>query len=366
MSARNDQLGDALDRLRRASRPLILIGPEGAPAVGLLLRLADALGACVLTTPDALSLVEGTRSAGVFSFGASEQARRAVGEADVVLAASALGEFGSRMGSAFGHHALIQVVESIADAQCARVPDVLLTGPVVATLTHLLEAFEARPRRVRAPWFRAEARHDEAASLPARAGTMHPRAALRALCAGLPPGSRLCLDVTSGALHAYEQVATGPGDRVFSSIERSACMGEALLASLGIRLASGAPTLALVGDWGFCMAPHELHTAVELGLSRYVVVVWSNGGGAFIGAGVKQQGLRVPDPAWRWQTPVDFARLAEGLGARGVVVTDASDLTRAVAAGLTDERPVLIDAKIDPDAVVPAGDRFLTLGVERS
>lgn len=143
-------------------------------------------------------------------------------------------------------------------------------------------------------------------------------------------------------------------------------MGEALLASLGIRLASGAPTLALVGDWGFCMTPHELHAAVELGLSRYVVLVWSNGGGAFIGAGVKQQGLGVPDAAWAWQTPVSFTRVAEGLGARGVVITDARALTRAVAEGLADDRPVLIDAKIDPEAPVPAGDRFLTLGIERS
>jgi thiamine pyrophosphate-dependent acetolactate synthase large subunit-like protein len=143
-------------------------------------------------------------------------------------------------------------------------------------------------------------------------------------------------------------------------------MGEALLASLGIRLASGVPTLALVGDWGFCMAPHELHTAVELGLSGYVVVVWSNGGGAFIGAGVAQQGLRVPDPTWRWAKPIDFVRLAEGLGARGVVVTEANELSRAVATGLADDRPLLIDAKIDPNAAVPAGDRFLTLGVEHA
>ena len=366
MSARLDPLRDALDRMRRAERPLILIGPEGEPAVEKLLRLAEAFGACVLTTPDALSLVSGCQSIGVFSFGASARARRAVETADVVLAVSALGEFSSRMGGAFAKHGLIQVVESVTEAQCAREPDVLLIGPVIASVTRLLDAIGAQPRPVRTPWLPAEPSDGESKPSPARAGTMHPAAAMRGLRAGLPAASRLCLDVTSGALHAYEQVLTGAGDRVFSSIEKSACMGEALLASLGIRLASGAPTLALVGDWGFCMAPHELHTAVELGLSRYVVVVWSNGGGAFIGAGVKQQGLHVPEAAWAWRNPVGFARVAEGLGAHGVVVTDVTELTRAVAAGLASDRPVLIDAKIDPDATVPAGDRFLTLGVERS
>jgi thiamine pyrophosphate-dependent acetolactate synthase large subunit-like protein len=365
MSTR-DPIGDALDRLTRARRPLILLGLEAAPALEQLLGLASALGACVLTTPDALSLVAGARSNGVFSFGASARARRAVEASDVVLAASALGEFASRMGSAFDHHVLIQMVESVSDAQCAREPDVLLTGPLVTGATRLLAALEGGSRLPREPWFCAEPVHDEVPSRPARSGTMHPRAAMQALRAGLPPGARLCLDVTSAALHAYAQVATGAGDRVFSSIERSACMGEALLASLGIRLASGAPTLALVGDWGFCMAPHELHTAVELGLSRYVVVVWSNGGGAFIGAGVAQQGLRVPDRAWRWRTPVDFASLAEGFGARGLVVSEVGALEHAVTAGLAGDRPVLIDAQIDPEAAVPAGDRFLTLGIERS
>jgi thiamine pyrophosphate-dependent acetolactate synthase large subunit-like protein len=134
------------------------------------------------------------------------------------------------------------------------------------------------------------------------------------------------------------------------------------MASLGVRLASGLPTLALVGDWGHCMTPAELHTAVELGLDHYVVVVWSNRGGAFIRAGVEQQGIRVPDQTWRWQRPPSFARLAEAYGAQGVVASDALTLEQAVAAGLRGGRPVLIEARIDPDAPIPAGDRFLTLG----
>jgi thiamine pyrophosphate-dependent acetolactate synthase large subunit-like protein len=93
-----------------------------------------------------------------------------------------------------------------------------------------------------------------------------------------------------------------------------------------------------------------------------VVVVWANGGGAFIGAGIAQQGLQVPDAAWRWRKPPSFARVAEGYGAQGVVVRDASALRRAVAAGLRAPRPVVIEALIDPAAPIPAGDRFLTLG----
>jgi acetolactate synthase-1/2/3 large subunit/5-guanidino-2-oxopentanoate decarboxylase len=194
---------------------------------------------------------------------------------------------------------------------------------------------------------------------------MSPDAAALAIEAALPERVRICLDVTSAALYCYQQWRLTPAQRVFSSIEQSACMGEAVLASLGVRLASGLPTLALVGDWGQCMVPSELHSAVELGLDRYVIVVWANGGGAFIGAGVAQQGLQVPDAAWRWGKPPSFARIAEGLGAKGVVATDVRALQRAVSAGLRGSGPVVIEARIDATAPIPAGDRFLTLGESR-
>jgi thiamine pyrophosphate-dependent acetolactate synthase large subunit-like protein len=153
--------------------------------------------------------------------------------------------------------------------------------------------------------------------------------------------------------------------RAFSSIENSACMGEALMTSLGIRLASSLPTLTLVGDWGYCMAPSEIHTAVELGLDRFVVLIWANGGGAFIGAGVKQQGIRVPNDVWQWRSPPDFAKVASGYGARGVTVTDAEALRSELWGALRGSGPTLIEAKIDVSAGVPAGDRFLTLGDAR-
>jgi thiamine pyrophosphate-dependent acetolactate synthase large subunit-like protein len=195
---------------------------------------------------------------------------------------------------------------------------------------------------------------------------MHPEAAALAIEAALPERVRVCLDVTSAALYCYQHWRLTAAQRAFSSIEHSACMGEAVLASLGVRLASGLPTLALVGDWGQAMVPPELHTAVELELDRYVIVVWANGGGAFIGAGVAQQGLKVPEAAWRWQKPPQFARVAEALGAKGIVATNVGELERAVSAGLRGSGPVVIEARVDPTTPVPAGDRFLTLGESRS
>jgi acetolactate synthase-1/2/3 large subunit len=348
--------------LLRARNPAFLLGPECAEVADQLVELADELDAAVLTTPDAFSMVDASRSAGVFSFGASARARRAVEGADLVLAASSLGEFACRLGEAFAHHTLLHLTECASDVGRNLAPDVALVGPLagsVAALRKALAALGHSPRRER---IRRRERPQRAAAPLARPGYVHPEAAIDALEAALPEHARLCLDVTSGALHAYRRLEVKRGQRIFSSIEQSACMGEALMASLGVRLASGLPTVVLTGDWCFCMAPAELHTAVELELGGYVVVVWANGGGAFIATGVSQQGISVPERVWRWREPPDFSRVAQGYGAEAVLVTDAGALQREVRAGLAKPHPVLVEVRIDPDVPVPAGDRFLSLG----
>lgn len=368
MSRRSESLVTAASRLYRAERPLILVGPEGASAAPAIIDIAHLLGAAILTTPDAKSVVDHQHSQGTFSFGSSEKARAIVERADVVLAISSLGEFSCRLGEALRHHCVIQIAERGRDVGRNLQPLVSLVGPAmrdtVSTLQRVLTSLVAKPA---APWFEGLTAPKSARSgATAKPGFIQPIAAIEAIQRALPRAARVCLDVTSGALHAYEHLEVTRSQRTFSSVESSACMGEALLASLGIRLASNLPTLALVGDWGYSMCPAEIHTAVELGLDRYVVLVWANGGGAFIGAGIAQQRIAVPDAVWRWQKPPQFAQLAAAYGARGVTVSDAATLQNELARALGEAGPVLIEARIDPLAHVPAGDRFLTLGEARA
>lgn len=368
MSMGDATLAAATGQLAAAARPVLLVGPQGAMATSLLLQIAERLGAAVLTTPDAKSLIDHRRSCGTFSFGASTVARRVVEQADLVLAVSALGEFSCRLGEAFRRHTLIQVTEHVSDVGRNLEPTISLVGASVAvTIERLNCALAELVVEARQPWF-FDLLRAPAPQLPieVRAGFIHPIAAIAAVQAALPEAARVCLDVTSGALHAYEHLELTTAQRAFSSIENGACMSEALMASLGVRLASNLPTLTIVGDWGYCMAPAELHTAVELELDRYVVLVWANSGGAFIGAGVKQQGIAVPDEVWRWKCPPRFAEVARAYGARGVTVDNAAALERELLRAFRGAGPVLIEAKIDPEIAVPAGDRFLTLGDARS
>jgi thiamine pyrophosphate-dependent acetolactate synthase large subunit-like protein len=368
MSQWQEALVAAAARLCAAQRPVILVGPEGAPAAQAIVEIAHRLGAPILTTPDAKSVIDHWHSGGTFSFGASGLARAIVERADLVLAISALGEFTCRLGEALRHHCVIQISDRVSDVGRNVQPSASLVGPAIADIVWELQRALALliPVSARAWSEGLTAREATCPSLASKPGFIHPVAAIAAIQAALPEAARVCLDVTSGALHAYEHLKLTRQQRTFSSIENSACMGEALLASLGVRLASNLPTLALVGDWGYAMCPAEIHTAVELGLDRYVVLVWANGGGAFIGAGIAQQKIVVPDPVWRWRAPPHFAGVAAAYGARGVTVSDASSLHDELTRALGEAGPVLIEARIDPSAHVPAGDRFLTLGEARA
>jgi acetolactate synthase-1/2/3 large subunit len=74
--------------------------------------------------------------------------------------------------------------------------------------------------------------------------------------------------------------------------------------------------------------------------------------------GVRALGL----PAADCSIPLtDFDLLAEALGARGIVVRRAAELVPAFAAALAFGGPVVVDVRIDPEPVAPAGGRHAGL-----
>lgn len=332
MTGANSRALEVSELLLSAERPLILAGPEALPARNEVLWLAKRLGAVLLTTPDAKSFADADSTTGVFSLGSSARARSAMHQADLVLALSTLGEFSCRHGEAFRHVRVIQITDSIAHTLRGPRLELTLIAPcVLDALIGLRTALAPHLSVPRPCWFGPPTKLRALSAAPApKPGVIHPAAAMNAIQRALPDRVRLCVDASSAALYVYEQLQLSDGQQVFSSMETSACMTEALLASLGIRLASGAPTLALVGDWGFCMAPNELHTAAELGLDRCVMVVWDNHGGAFIGTGVSHQGISVPDELWRNapETPSFFTSASQPGPAVSTIQDSSSPFTR--------------------------------------
>jgi acetolactate synthase-1/2/3 large subunit len=135
-------------------------------------------------------------------------------------------------------------------------------------------------------------------------------------------------------------------------------MAHPLAASIGIRLASGRPTLCVTGDGAFLAKGLELHAAVEARLSKLVWVVLSNRGHGLCRIGNAKllgEGHGVESGAFR--VCPDAAAIARAVGARGVSVREPSELGRALRDAWSGEGPAVIDVEVDPRAEPPMADR---------
>lgn len=98
-----------------------------------------------------------------------------------------------------------------------------------------------------------------------------------------------------------------------------ASMGFAAAASVGGKLAAGdRPVVALVGDGSFLMNGMEVATAVNYNIP-VIWVVMNNSMLGMVYHGRKLAGL--PEGIESTFKPVDFVKLAEGYGARGIRIT---------------------------------------------
>jgi acetolactate synthase-1/2/3 large subunit len=144
--------------------------------------------------------------------------------------------------------------------------------------------------------------------------------------------------VTTQAWTTYEPMT------FFESNGLSA-MSYGLPAAMAARLQfPGRPILCTIGDGGLGMTLTELETCVRERL-HFVTVVFNDSSLSLID--VAQQRRGHPTVGVRYG-PVDFAAAAESLGAWGRRVETMAELEDAVEEARAVDRPVVIDAVVDP------------------
>jgi acetolactate synthase I/II/III large subunit len=133
-------------------------------------------------------------------------------------------------------------------------------------------------------------------------------------------------------------------------------LGWAFPAGLGAKCACpDRPVVTFTGDAGFWYHIAEIETAARWNINA-VTVVNNNGGGNQSKRGFDRvYGGKQTDKArelWTF-SKVNFARLAENMGALGIRVERASAFPAALAQALAANRPVVIDVVTDIDALAP-------------
>jgi pyruvate dehydrogenase (quinone) len=245
--------------------------------------------------------------------------------------------------------------------------EVPLLGDAALTLRALLGAVKPRDNtawrdRV-CGWVRdwqpiAEAR----AAAPAE--PVNPQHVIRSLSGRLPADAQVAVDVGSGVYWYARHLRLPPGVPAHLS-STLASMGSALPYGLAAKLAHpDRPVVALAGDGAMQMnGIAELITVAarwrDWADPRFVVCVLNNRDLAEVSWEQRETEGEPRFPASQVLPEVPYAGWADLLGLRGIRVTDPAAMPAAWDEALTADRPVLIDAAVDPAIpLLPPGQPF--------
>jgi acetolactate synthase-1/2/3 large subunit len=356
----------ALDLLQAAERPVIVAG-GGVRASGggpELVALAGALGIPVATSLNGKDVIPGTHplSVGVVGSYSRESANRVVNQADLVCFV------GTEAGGMTTHFWAVPKIgtpaiqiDINAEALGRNYPlSAAVLGDVKVTLARMGELADKKTTDKRKAWLDqvraicSEWREKYRPLLSSDAVPIRPERICAELTEHVPDNAIVVVDTG----HAGMWMG-GMYDLRYpqQSYMRSAGhLGWAFPAGLGAKCgAPERPVVVFTGDAGFWYHIAEVETAVRWRMNTVVVINNNSSGNQskrgfdrVYGGKQTEQALEL----WTY-TKVNFARIAEDMGALGIRVEKAADFAPALHRALAANRPVIIDVVSDIDALAP-------------
>lgn len=353
-----NELDTAVGLIASARRPLILAGRGAASedARAAILRLSRQLGAPLTTTLRGKDLFRGEpANLGLFGSLSSDRATEAINRADCVIAlGTSLNYRTTDTGGLLEGKAVVHCDTSRSViGRGARVdgPVVGDAGVVADSMVEWLELAEAKPTSFLTEVENLTVSSPPATPKPHRPGTVDFHAALRTLEANVPADRVLTIDNGHFMYSTMKSISVlEPLSYVHTANVGSIGLGlgHALGAAFGAR---DRPTLLVVGDGGLmCSGIAEFRTAVTNGLDLVVAVM----NDAAYGAEYVRMIAHGRDPSPSQFDRPDFAAVAEALGGQGLAVSDDESLSAVAQVIANRTRPLLIDFRLDPDALTKA------------
>ena len=344
-----ESLQRALDAIRNAARPVVIVGHGARSAVADVIELADHLGAPVLTTFKAKGLVPDTHplGAGVLGRSGTPVASWLMNESDLLVVVGA--SFSNHTGIA-PYKAIVQIDDDHAAIGRFHGVDVGVLGDAAVTLKALsdgLGATAAVDQRadLAARWalWRVEKQRRVGDVSPVGVGSAAIFASLGRRC---PSDAVICVDVGNNTYSFGRYFETSGQDVLMSGYLGS--IGFGYPAALGAWAAAPSrPIVAVTGDGGFGQYLAEVTTAVKYGIPvRHVLL--DNG---VLGKISKEQRAAEYDV---WQTSLhnpDFAAFATLCGATGIRVGDVADLDDAFEQLFAADGPATAAIRCDPELI---------------
>jgi acetolactate synthase-1/2/3 large subunit len=185
------------------------------------------------------------------------------------------------------------------------------------------------------------------------AAPMRPERICKELGDWLPRDAIVLSDTGHAGMWSAQQLWV---NKPWDFLRAAGSLGWAFPASLGAKCAMPKkPVVCFTGDGGFWYHMQELETAVRCGIPTVTVVNNNNSLNqetmifqhAYSGKPSKKQG-----EMWHF-SKVDFAALAEKLGALGIRVTKPAELRSALDQAISSGRPAVVEAVSDIEALAP-------------
>jgi thiamine pyrophosphate-dependent acetolactate synthase large subunit-like protein len=344
------------DLVQAARRPVIL-GGRGAARAGagsVLEELGDRIGALFATS----AMAKGLFSRNAFDLGvsggfATRLTRRMVGEADLIVA------FGASLNQWTTHHETL-FARSAPIIQCDITPVALgaqsrvtlgVVGDAAATARALLQ--ELTGRGFQQTGFRTEAIKQEISTYRPEdefedeggEGMVDPRSLVLRLKQLLPQNYTLVIDGghCTGFPVAYLDVPDAAG--CFFPVDSQA-LGIGVGGAIGAAIARPDRLTALViGDGAMMMGLMDIDAAVRYNLPILMIVLNDAAYGAEIYF-LEKMGMTTEPARYK---DLDFAAIAQGMGAQGLTVRTLSDIERIQAWLTRPIGPLVVDCKVNPE-----------------
>lgn len=339
-------LKEPLALLAGARRPILLVGlgTLWSKAASELVRLAERLGAPVLTTSKCKGAIpeDHPLRAGCIIGGLIE--RKLVEQSDLIVT---VGLDGVELQPKPWPYTIPVLSLASIPTLDALVPTSLeVIGDLKCLLSALAEwATEGSNWGERAA---AQFREDVAGALNTPASGLSPQRAMEVARAVLPRDTIATCDAGASRLLVVQKWQSY-GPREFLTSNGLGSMGYAVPGALGARLAHpDRPVVAFSGDGGFLMAVAEMQTSLREQLPIIVVVLDDQEIGLIR---VKQEIKGLPSYGVGLGG-IDWEQLAHSFGADGAVVESEHALGDALSSAVRSRRTTLIAARIDPSGYV--------------
>jgi acetolactate synthase-1/2/3 large subunit len=361
-----EQVKAAIDLLQKAERPIIVAGGgvRASRAQAELVALAEALQIPIATSLNGKDVIPGIHplSVGVVGTYSRESANRAVNCADLVCF------IGSETGGMTTHFWTVPPIGTPA-IQVDIAPEALgrnyplqaaVLGDAKTVLAAMLASADKASAKKRDAWvkeisgLRSEWYAKYKSDLESDTLPIHPARICHELTQHMPDDAIVVVDTGHAGMWMGGMYDLRKPSQ--SYMRSAGHLGWAFPAGIGAKAACPErPVVVFTGDAGFWYHIAEIETAVRWNIAS-VTLVNNNGGGnqskrGFDRAYGGEQTTKARE-LWTYNA-MNFAKLAEDMGALGIRVEKPADIAPALARALAAKRPVVIDVASDIEALAP-------------